>query len=129
VPVKHLPEFLPRIQKILDREKFIYTIAGHAGNGNFHIIPLLDFKKKNISDIVTRLSDEVYDLVAEYQGSITGEHNDGIVRTPYLHKQFSLKTIELFKKTKEIFDPGYILNPGKKVDGTVKYLVEKLVRE
>ncbi len=129
VPVKHLPEFLPRIQKILDREKFIYTIAGHAGNGNFHIIPLLDFKKKNISDIVTRLSDEVYDLVAAYQGSITGEHNDGIVRTPYLHKQFSVKTIELFKKTKEIFDPGYILNPGKKVGGTVKYLVEKLVRE
>lgn len=129
VPTESLPEFLPRIQKILDREKFIYTIAGHAGNGNFHIIPLLDFKKKNIADTVTRLSDEVYDLIAEYHGSITGEHNDGIVRTPYLHKQFSEKMITLFKKTKEIFDPGNVLNPGKKVGGTVEYLVEKLVRE
>ncbi len=129
VPTESLPEFLPRIQKILDREKFIYTIAGHAGNGNFHIIPLLDFKKKNIADMVTRLSDEVYDLIAEYHGSITGEHNDGIVRTPYLHKQFSEKMILLFKKTKEIFDPGNVLNPGKKVGGTVEYLVEKLVRE
>lgn len=129
VPVEHLPEFLPKIQAILDREKFIYTIAGHAGNGNFHIIPLLDFKNKELPDMILRLSDEVYDLVAQYHGSITGEHNDGIVRTPYLHKQFSPKMIQLFQKTKEVFDPGYILNPGKKVGGTVEYLVEKLVRE
>ena len=78
---------------------------------------------------MTRLSDEVYDLIAEYHGSITGEHNDGIVRTPYLHKQFSGKMITLFKKTKEIFDPNNILNPGKKVGGTVEYLIEKLVKE
>jgi FAD/FMN-containing dehydrogenase len=129
VPVEHLSEFLPRIQKILDREKFLYTIAGHAGNGNFHIIPLLDFKKGNIADTVTRLSAEIYDLVAEYHGSITGEHNDGIVRTPYLFKQFSPKMLQLFRQTKEIFDPSNILNPGKKVGGTVDQLVKALVKE
>lgn len=129
VPVESLPEFMPKIQKILDREKFIYTVAGHAGNGNFHIIPLLDFKKEGIAEQVLRLSDEVYDLIAEYHGSITGEHNDGIVRTPYLHKQFSPKMLEIFQKTKEIFDPAYILNPGKKVKGDAQTIVDTLVKE
>ncbi len=129
VPVEHLPEFLPKIQAILDREKFIYTIAGHAGNGNFHIIPLLDFKNPALPDMVLRLSDEVYDLVAQYHGSITGEHNDGIVRTPYLHKQFSPKMIQLFQKTKEVFDPGYVFNPGKKVGGSKENIITTLVKE
>ena len=129
VPVESLPEFMPKIQAILDREKFIYTIAGHAGNGNFHIIPLLDFKKEGIADQVTRLSDEVYDLIASYHGSITGEHNDGIVRTPYLHKQFSKPMLDLFKDIKTAFDPHMMFNPGKKVNGSVETIVKYLVKE
>lgn len=129
VPIESLPEFMPKIQAILDREKFIYTIAGHAGNGNFHIIPLLDFKKEGIADQVVRLSDEVYDLIASYHGSITGEHNDGIVRTPYLYKQFSPQVLELFSAIKMTFDPHKILNPGKKVGGTIDAVRKYLVKE
>ena len=79
--------------------------------------------------MVLRLSDEVYDLVAQYHGSITGEHNDGIVRTPYLYKQFSPKMIEIFQKTKEIFDAGYVLNPGKKVGGSKENITKTLISE
>lgn len=129
VPVESLPEFMPKIQAILDREKFIYTIAGHAGNGNFHIIPLLDFKKEGIADQVTRLSDEVYDLIASYHGSITGEHNDGIVRTPYLYKQFSKPVLDLFNDIKTAFDPHVLFNPGKKVYGSVEAIQKYLVKE
>jgi FAD/FMN-containing dehydrogenase len=129
VPVEHLPEFLPEIGKILDREKFIYTIAGHAGNGNFHIIPLLDFKNHATVDQVTRLSDEVYDIIAKYHGSITGEHNDGIVRTPYLHKQFKPEMLKVFKDIKNSFDPYVIFNPNKKVDGTIGMINTYLIRE
>jgi FAD/FMN-containing dehydrogenase len=129
VPVESLPEFMPKIQAILDREKFIYTIAGHAGNGNFHIIPLLDFKKEGIADQVTRLSDEVYDLIASYHGSITGEHNDGIVRTPYLVKQFSQKMLHIFSEIKNIFDQNTVLNPNKKVGGTVEQIKKYLIHE
>lgn len=129
VPVEHLPEFLPEIGKILDREKFIYTIAGHAGNGNFHIIPLLDFKNHATVDQVTRLSDEVYDIIAKYHGSITGEHNDGIVRTPYLHKQFKPEMLKVFKDIKNSFDPYVIFNPNKKVDGTIEMINTYLIRE
>ncbi len=53
-----------------------------------------------------------------YGGTTTGEHNDGIIRTPYLTQLFGEKMVELFRQTKEIFDPLNILNPGKKVGGT-----------
>ena len=129
VPVEHLPEFLPEIGKILDREKFIYTIAGHAGNGNFHIIPLLDFKNHTTVNQVIRLSDEVYDIIAKYHGSITGEHNDGIVRTPYLHKQFKPEMLKVFKDIKNSFDPYVIFNPNKKVDGTIEMINTYVIKE
>lgn len=129
VPTEHLSEFLPKIQSILDREKFIYTIAGHAGNGNFHIIPLLDFKKEGIANQVMRLSDEVYDLIGSYHGSITGEHNDGIIRTPYLNKQFEKGVVKLFGSIKKIFDQDNIFNPNKKVNGTVGMIQKYLIKE
>ncbi len=110
-----MPEFLPKMREILDKKNLIYTIAGHAGNGNFHIIPLMDMRKKENIEIIKEIGSEVYDLVASYEGSITAEHNDGIIRTPYLNKMFSKEALELFKMTKEIFDPKNIFNPGKKV--------------
>ena len=89
------------------------------GDGNFHIIPLVDPKREDIPHIIDELGRRVYELVLEYGGSITGEHNDGIVRTPYLPLMFSPRMIELFAEVKKIFDPLGILNPGKKVGGTV----------
>src|SRR3989344_1754812 len=122
VEPKHLPEFLPKMRKILDEYKLLYTIAGHAGNGNFHVIPLMDMKDKNNVNVITEVSDKIYDLVREYHGSITAEHNDGIVRTPYLGKMYSPRMLEIFQEIKNIFDPKNIFNPGKKVNGSVEYL-------
>jgi FAD/FMN-containing dehydrogenase len=115
VDPKHLPEFIPKIQKILDDAKFVYTIAGHVGNGNFHIIPLLDMHDATNRELILKVSDQVYDLVLSYSGSITAEHNDGIVRTPYLEKMYGPFIMGLFKFTKSLFDPENIFNPGKKV--------------
>ncbi len=129
VEPKHMPAFLPRMREILDRHKLNYTIAGHAGNGNFHIIPLMDMHKRENIDVIKTVGEEVYSLVGEFHGSITGEHNDGIVRTPYLGKMFDSEMLELFKKTKEIFDPLNIFNPGKKVGGTIGYLESHITIE
>lgn len=118
IPPEKVPEFLPKARKILEDNGINVNIAGHAGEGNFHIIPLMDLTKKSERDKITRVADEFYNLVAEYKGSITGEHNDGIIRTPYLNKMYSPEILELFKKTKEIFDPQNIFNPGKKVPST-----------
>jgi len=94
----------------------IYTIAGHAANGNFHIIPLMDFNDPELPRIINDLSQSVYKLVIEYGGSITAEHNDGIIRTPYLKTQFGEKMIGIFGEIKNAFDPLNIFNPHKKVN-------------
>lgn len=136
VEPKDMPAFLPQMREILDKYKLVYTIAGHAGNGNFHIIPLMDMHKRENVDVIEKVGEEVYSLVGKYHGSITGEHNDGIVRTPYLGKMYSPQILELFRKTKEIFDPKNVLNPGKKVplpgegaSGTVAYLLSHIAVE
>ncbi len=118
VPPDTYPEFLPKLYELLGKYDLIYTIAGHIGNGNFHIIPLMDLSKESAHDTILELSPKVYDLVIKYGGTTTGEHNDGIIRTPYLTQLFGEKMVELFKETKEIFDPLNLFNPGKKVGGT-----------
>ncbi|MGB3921727.1 MAG: FAD-binding oxidoreductase [Minisyncoccia bacterium] len=124
-----MSEFLPKMRAVLDKYKMTYTVAGHAGNGNFHIIPLMNMKDKNNVEVIKRVGEEVYSLVAEFKGSITGEHNDGIVRTPYLHKMYKPEVLELFKKTKEIFDPKGIFNPRKKTGATLEYLESHVALE
>jgi len=124
-----MPKFLPEMKAVLDEYKLVYTIAGHAGNGNFHIIPLMDMHNHKNVEVIKVVGEKIYDLVKKYKGSITGEHNDGIVRTPYLNKMYSPEVLELFKKTKDIFDPQNIFNPGKKVGGTVEYLASHITLE
>ena len=125
-----LPEFLPRLDGIFRKyPSLIYTIAGHAGDANFHIIPLMDFTKADQRAIIPQLSEEVYELVVEYKGSITGEHNDGLVRGPYLEKMYGPEVVGLFKQVKKIFDPLNIFNPHKKTDATEEYLVEHIRRD
>ena len=129
-----LPKFLPELKTILNQYKITFTIAGHAGDGNFHIIPLMDFKRSDTPKIILELGEKVYDLVAKYRGSITAEHNDGLIRTPYLNKMYQTHILSLFKDIKNIFDPKNILNPGKKVAfanqaGTIDYISKHIARE
>ncbi len=125
-----LPKFLPRLYKLLEpyKKELVYTIAGHVGDGNFHIIPLMDLNKERAHEIIEQLSIQVYSLVHEFGGSITGEHNDGIIRTPFVKMQYGEEVYRLFEKTKMIWDPKGIFNPGKKVGGTLDYAFKHIVR-
>ncbi len=128
VQPKYLPEFLPKLNMILKKYPFMqYTIAGHVGDGNFHIIPLVDMTKKENRDAIPKIINEVFDLVLEYKGSITAEHNDGIIRTPFLKKMFGDEVVKLFEKTKNIFDPKNIFNPHKKVGEKLSYLINHMI--
>lgn len=122
VAPEKLPEFLPKMLAILKKHNIKINIVGHAGSGNLHIIPLMDLTKETERAKITAVSDEVYDLVIAYGGTITAEHNDGIIRTPYLEKMFGKEVYDLFKKVKDIFDPHTIFNPGKKVGGSIDYI-------
>jgi len=115
VPPLSLVEFLPKLQRILSRYDLTYTVAGHVGDGNFHIIPLIDPKRPDAKKVIEDLTREVYELVFSFKGSISGEHNDGLVRTPYVEAMFGSGMEHLFEEVKRIFDPLNIFNPGKKV--------------
>ena len=125
-----LPEFLPKLNAILDQYKnfMVYTIAGHPGDGNFHIIPLMDLSDAKSRQIIPELSEKVYNLVLEYHGSITAEHNDGLIRTPYLEKMYGPEIYKLFERTKQIFDPNNIFNPRKKVGTDMNYAMEHVLK-
>jgi FAD/FMN-containing dehydrogenase len=122
-----IAEVIPQVNKIIQKHKnFIYTVAGHVGDGNFHIIPLVDITKKSVREAIPQISKEVYELIIKYNGSITGEHNDGLVRTPYLKQMYGPKIYSLFEETKKIFDPEDIFNPHKKVGTTMDFAMKHL---
>lgn len=123
-----LPEFLPKLYKILDDAKLLYTIAGHVGDGNFHIIPLMNLSKKEERDKIYKVMDEVFPLVLKYNGSLSGEHNDGLIRSPYLKMEYGEKMYQLFAELKEIFDPLNIFNPHKKIGVTTEYAKQFLMK-
>ena len=85
-----------------------------SGDANFHIIPLMNLSNERDRSSILEIAEKVYNLVIEYGGSITAEHNDGLMRTPYLEKMFGQKMIGLFEEIKKIFDPQNIFNPRKK---------------
>jgi FAD/FMN-containing dehydrogenase len=123
----YLSEFLPKLEAIVrEYDSMIYTIAGHMGDGNFHIIPLMDPKDKMIKQIIRDASRRVYKLVLQYHGSISGEHNDGLVRGPYVKDMFGEDMYRLFEETKHIFDPDNIFNPGKKIGVTIEHYLEHI---
>ena len=124
-----LPGFLPLLYGILDQYKHLtYTIAGHVGDGNFHIIPLMNLHDPEAHKTIEELSVKVYKLVHEFNGSITGEHNDGIIRTPFVKMQYGDEVYGLFEQVKKIWDPRGIFNPGKKVGGTLEYAFKHIVK-
>lgn len=126
---EQLPKFLPRLNAIMEQYDIIYTIAGHVGDANFHIIPLMNLADPNARAIIPELSHKVYELVFEFNGSITGEHNDGLIRTPFLQDMYGPKVCKLFQEAKTIFDPDNIFNPGKKVGSDWDYAMDHLVEE
>lgn len=131
VPVESLADFLPKLETILAEYKdvMMHNIAGHIGNGNFHIIPLMDLSKKAVRTAIPEIMHRVYNLVLDHGGSISGEHNDGMIRTPFVRQQFGDRMYALFEQTKTIFDPKNIFNPNKKVGGTLHDAMGKMKRE
>lgn len=123
---EYLPEFLPELRAILKRYKFLATIAGHMGDGNFHVIPLMEIEDTLERIKIAPAMREVNELVMRYKGSLSGEHNDGMSRGPWLHQMYAPEIITHFKTLKTIFDPQNIFNPHKKTDADWSYSVSKI---
>ena len=121
VPPEHLPEFLPQIRKIIRKYKLLATVAGHVGDGNFHIIPLMEIEKQSERAKLEPAMREVNELVLKYKGSLSGEHNDGLVRGPWLEEMYGEEVLGLFKQAKAILDPDNIFNPRIKTNADWDY--------
>jgi FAD/FMN-containing dehydrogenase len=118
---EHMPTFLPELRQIITKYKLFATIAGHMGDGNFHIIPLMKLEDPKERAKLLPAMKEVDELVLRYKGSLSGEHNDGLVRGPWLEQQFGKEVLDYFKAVKHIFDPENIFNPHKKSDADWDY--------
>jgi FAD/FMN-containing dehydrogenase len=126
VPPEHLPAFLPELREIMNRYELLATIAGHMGDGNFHVIPLMKIEKTLERIKLAPAMREVNNLVLKYGGSLSGEHNDGMSRGPWLHLMYSREMMQHFKELKNIFDPDNIFNPDKKTDAHWEFSMSHL---
>jgi FAD/FMN-containing dehydrogenase len=118
VQPKFLPEFLPALYEIIKKYNLPATVAGHFGDGNFHIIPVMEITDPKVQATIEPAMDEITKLVSHYDGTLAGEHNDGMIRGPWLGDIFGAKMLRHFNHVKAIFDPNNIFNPHKKTDAT-----------
>lgn len=121
VPPARLSEFLPQLREIVKKYKLLATIAGHLGDGNFHVIPLMKIEDPAERAKFEPAMKEVNTLVIKYGGSVSGEHNDGMIRGPWLSAMYSPSVLGYMKEIKQLYDPLNIFNPHKKTDATWEY--------
>lgn len=122
----YLEEFLPQIRKIIKKYNLLATIAGHMGDGNFHIIPLMKLEDPAERAKLLPAMKEVDDLVLKYHGSLSGEHNDGLVRGPWLEQMYGSEVLGIFREAKQIMDPEGIFNPHKKATAEWNYSFSRI---
>ena len=128
VAIEHYGEFLSALEAILEDYDMIYTYAGHIGDGSIRLIPLVDMTADNAPDKVFELMRRVADLVFAFGGSMSVDHNDGLIRSALLARMYGDDVNQLFKQTKAIFDPTNVFNPGKKVGASISYAKEHMIR-
>jgi FAD/FMN-containing dehydrogenase/Fe-S oxidoreductase len=114
VPVAALPVFLRHVQDTLKRVQVTASLFGHAAQGQLHIRPFLDLLEGDDVRTMELLAAELYEKVWLLRGTISGEHGDGLSRTPFLARQYG-PLVNVFRELKQVFDPQGILNPGKVV--------------
>lgn len=116
VAPERLPEFAARFREIFRRHGTDGAFYGHASVGCLHIRPVLNLHEEAGVAAMRKIMEEVTDLVLEFNGSLSGEHGDGLVRSEWNRKMFGPVVYEAFRRVKRGFDPGNVLNPGKIVD-------------
>jgi len=114
VPVEQLPSFLVSIQNVLKRFQVTASLFAHAGHGQVHLRPFLDLGNPDDIAKLEPLAEQLYEVVLQTGGTISGEHGDGLSRSWFIRRQYG-PLYEVFRQIKLIFDPHNLLNPGKVV--------------
>ncbi|MBK8956556.1 MAG: FAD-binding protein [Saprospiraceae bacterium] len=113
VPLEHLPHYIREVFDVCHREKVPVVAYAHASVGLLHVKPLLDLRDAEDIEHMKNISASCLQLVKKYKGSWSGEHGDGLARSPYNEAFFGSTLYNAFKEIKQLFDPLNIMNPGK----------------
>ena len=115
VPASALPAYVRGVRRILTDNETHGVIFGHAGDAHVHVNPLVDVRRPDWRERVSRILDQVTELAASLGGTLTGEHGDGRLRTPLMPRVWNAETLRRFAEVKRAFDPSGVFNPGVKV--------------
>jgi len=113
VPRSKLPDALNGIYSIAEKYGVLAPCFGHSGDGNIHVNVMVDGSNEDEVKRGYQAVEEIFKLVVDLGGTLSGEHGIGISKAPFMKLAFSDAEMNLFKRIKEAFDPNGILNPGK----------------
>lgn len=116
VKLKDLPNYISEFTEMMHNYGQNAVYYAHAGAGELHLRPILNLKQQHDVDLFREITTNVAKLVKKYNGSLSGEHGDGIVRAEFIPLMIGVKNYELLKRIKSAFDPNNIFNKGKIVD-------------
>ncbi len=116
VKVKDLPVYMREFRDILDKYDKDCVYYAHIGSGEIHLRPVLNLKDKKDVELFHTIAMETAQLVKKYNGSLSGEHGDGRLRSEFIPIMIGEKNYHLLKRMKDAWDPNHLFNPGKIVD-------------
>ncbi len=115
VPVSEIPTLINGLTDLAKKHDITIVNFGHAGNGNIHVNLLVDPDDPKQMQRADQCLDEVFSLVLELNGSISGEHGVGLVKRDFVSREIDAATLELMHNIRIQFDPNNILNADKKL--------------
>ncbi|MGB8991880.1 MAG: FAD-linked oxidase C-terminal domain-containing protein [Desulfobaccales bacterium] len=113
VPLGAIPKLIDALQDIARRRGLIIPSYGHAGDGNIHVNLLYDHRVDREREAVNPAVEDIFHVVRELDGTLSGEHGVGLTKAPYLGMELSPAAMALQRRLKAAFDPHNIMNPGK----------------
>ncbi|MCA9472728.1 MAG: FAD-binding oxidoreductase [Nitrospirales bacterium] len=116
VKAERTAELIRYLEKFFRRQEVEVAVFGHIGDGNAHILPLLDVNDAKDFQVMIDAHRDIHRVVLDqFGGSICGEHGDGRVRAEMVRLMFGDDLYQLFADVKHQLDPTGVMNPGVKI--------------
>lgn len=113
VPISRLAECVAATYEDIARVSIPIALFGHVGDGNFHLVVLVDPDNPKEMDEAAWISSRVVERAIAMEGTCTGEHGIGLGKRKYLAKEHGDVAVDVMRALKQALDPQQLFNPGK----------------